>query len=148
MRLPINPKPMYPIPAPMFVALSPKFAHNSWHSQYKSNVTNISPSLPFAPFCFPPPKTLALPKMFQVQVYKCLGMLWETLGMASDCAPLVLVTWKVVWVWKMTRLKNVVPMWGPRADWGQMGGKICSSTRALTDWLTDPPTHINNYEQT
>ncbi len=135
MRLPINPKPMYPIPAPMF-ALSLKFAHNSWHSQYKSIVAKFSPSLPFAPFVFSPP-TLALPKMFQVQVYKCLGHVMRDSWYGKWCAPLALVTWEVMGV-KNDKMKNAVPMGVPGQTRGR-GEKICSSTRVLTDRGGAPP---------
>ncbi len=142
MRLPINPKTMYPIPAPMF-GLSLKFAHNSWHSQYKSIVAKSSPSLRFAPFCFSPQPWHSPQKCFKSDFINVLGMLWETLGMASDVLLWYSRNMGGCGCGKWQDEKCSVPKGGPRADWGQRGKDL--QQYKTTDW---PTTHMNNYGQT
>jgi hypothetical protein len=127
---------MYPIPTPMF-ALSPKFDHNSWHSQYKSIVAKFSPSLPFAPIFFPP-QPWHSQKCFKSEFINVFfGHVMRDSWYGKWCASLVLVTWEVMGV-KNDKMKNVVPMRGPRADWGQRGKDL--QQYKSTDWPTRPPT--------
>lgn len=131
---------MYPIPAPMF-ALSPKFAHNSWHSQYKSNVTKIFPQSALCPLLFfPPPQTLALPKMFQVRVYKCLGHVMRDSWYGKWCAPLVLLTSSEVVGVENDKIEKCGTNVGSQGRLGADGGKDLQQYKS-TDWLTDRPAH-------